>query len=156
MPSVLFVLPLCCHSFYFVTLSVSLCYCLDCHYCACVHTSLLSVHIFCIHNLYVYVCMGLNLHACVYLCVFGMFPAPLIVSLEKQTPAITLSTAAGTHLHQNNTTGAHLRTRVCIHHTFTQAHITRNTKTHPYCMNTFVSQFYSQFPNFIDQEKKPI
>lgn len=56
-----------------------------------------SVHHFltcifvCIHNMYVSVCTCL---VCVCLCVFGMFPAPLIVSLEKQTPS-----AAGAHLH---------------------------------------------------------
>lgn len=66
---------------------------------------------------------------CVFVCVWCLFPASLMVSLEKQTPAITFSTAAGTHLHQNNTTGAHFRTHVCIR-TLSHKHTSLETQRH--------------------------
>lgn len=63
--------PLCCHSFYFVTLSVSLCPCLDCHHCECVHTSLQTDYIY-VHLWRVCVCIHVWEYAHLDLAVFGM------------------------------------------------------------------------------------
>lgn len=108
--------PPCCHSFYFVTLSVSLCCCLDCHHCACVHT------VICIRNCCVHVHMGLNPHVCLY---SGMFSAPLIVSLESGHHTQHCSrdpfTSKWYHTH------AQLRPRVCIHANMSTHHCQHKT-----------------------------
>lgn len=83
-----------------------------------------STHHFCAYSSASITCM------CMYsycrsksACVFGTFTASLIVSLEKQTPAIILRTAPGTHLHQNILRACtFLTTSMSATHTLTHEH----------------------------------